>query len=454
MTAYRRMTLYERQKIEEGLDANLSFRKIAQLVGKNVTSVSREVKTNRYRKEGKDKKTGKFKVACREKKECNVIDICKNCTFPKTLCRSCPTFDCRGRCSIYRKQGACDRIDRAPFVCNGCQKRSYGCSRSVKMVYAAHIADIKSTEIRSESRRGFDMGEIQAKEVAAYIKEGLNRGLSPYEIGVAYASKLGISESTIYRMVEAGVGGCANIELERKVGFKPRDRTKPSSSTKHATCRSYKTFMALGDDRCGSATEMDCIEGRKSDLQAALTLYVKPAHLQIALLLAEQNSTEVEHSLRYIKSLCTPKLFSLLFETVITDNGGEFSEEDKLDELFGGSKKKPHLFYCDPGHSDQKARCEKNHSELRQIIPKKRTPFDELDSWDMAVATSHANSNPRKSLGGKSPIQLFKLLYGKDGEALLDALGVTEIPLDELTLKPYILDKERRKRGLPPINWQ
>ena len=70
----------------------------------------------------------------------------------------------------------------------------------------------------------------------------------------------------------------------------------------------------------------------------------------------------------------------------------------------------------------------------------------------MAVLMSHANSNPRASLGGKSPIQMLRFVYGDDdADALLDALGIREVGRDELMLKPEILDIERARRGEPPL---
>lgn len=450
MTAYKRLTLYERQKIEELLDHRLSFRKIAKTLGRDASTVSREIKNNRYRK---DKKAKTGKVKCRERDECKVVGICRTCPFPKTLCRTCPNFDCRGRCSIYRKQGACTQIERAPWVCNGCPKKSYGCKRDVRMYYSASLADMKSCETRTESRSGFDMEEKYSEEVGELIKEGLGRGLSPYEISITYAARLEVSESTIYRMVNAGVGGCMNLELQRKVAFKPREHTKPKASTKHDKRRSYTAFQNLDEGRQATATEMDCIEGRRSDMQAALTLYNRPSHLQIPLLLAEHTQDEVIHVLSSVKDVCPAPLFKKLMATCLTDNGGEFSDEEVLDELFGGSVENPHLFYCNPGCSSNKPNCEKNHSEIRALLPKGKTPFDELDAWDMAVVASHVNSTPRKSLCGKSPIQMFSAYYGEDGKEFLYTLGVEEIPPDRLFLKPQILDIERKKRGLPPINW-
>ncbi len=78
--------------------------------------------------------------------------------------------------------------------------------------------------------------------------------------------------------------------------------------------------------------------------------------------------------------------------------------------------------------------------------------FDELTCADMVVLMSHVNSNPRASLGGKSPIQMLRFVYGDDdANALLDAFGIYGVNRDELTLKPEILDIERAKRGEPPL---
>jgi hypothetical protein len=70
---------------------------------------------------------------------------------------------------------------------------------------------------------------------------------------------------------------------------------------------------------------------------------------------------------------------------------------------------------------------------------------------DIAVTMSHANSNPRASLCGKTPIDAFVSFFGKDGQDSLDALGIERIAADDLMLKPQILNIERAKRGETPL---
>ena len=69
----------------------------------------------------------------------------------------------------------------------------------------------------------------------------------------------------------------------------------------------------------------------------------------------------------------------------------------------------------------------------------------------MAVLMSQVNSQPRKSLGGKSPIQVFKSLYGEAGEEFLDSLGVVELKTDKLQLSLRSINDARIKRGLSKI---
>ncbi len=140
----------------------------------------------------------------------------------------------------------------------------------------------------------------------------------------------------------------------------------------------------------------------------------------------------------------------------LTDNGEEFADEDGIGriqgEKEGQGELKARLFYCDPGQSQQKGSCEKNHTEIRQIPEKGMLAFDDLAKADMAALMSHANSNPRASLGGGSPIAMLRLACGgEDARTLMDALGIREMPSDELMPEPEILDIERAKRGESPV---
>ena len=450
---YRQLTFLDRQRIEEGLDRADSFREIARTISRDVSTVSREVKGN-----GIEKAHRPRRAACRDRNWCKRVGVCgEDCARKGAFCAGCDRIDCRGVCPAYAEQTRCDVLARAPWVCNGCRKNRYGCNRANRFVYSARAADGAARARRSESRRGIDMPRERAEAALARIKEGLGGNLSPYEIATLYADEVGVSPSTIYRWVESGYGRLMNIDLERKVGFRPRSRALPSKITRHSPKRSYQAYLKLPEEAQGSAAEMDCVEGRKLDAQCVLTLYFKCAHLQLALLLARKKDCEcVKERLRALRSASDEGLFDALFRCTLTDNGPELCDEDGIGAIFGEDLARegaPRLYYCDPRQSQQKGSCEKNHTEIRQILKKGLLAFDELNERDLAVAMSHANSNPRAVLCGMTPIQMFKAAYGQAGKDFLDALGIEQIPRDGLMLTPDVLNKERARRGEAPLTF-
>ena len=71
------------------------------------------------------------------------------------------------------------------------------------------------------------------------------------------------------------------------------------------------------------------------------------------------------------------------------------------------------LFFCDPNRSDQKGRIEKNHTLIRDILPK-GTSFDDLTQENINLVCSHVNSVKRAALNGKSAYELFAFTYGEE----------------------------------------
>lgn len=448
---YTRLTLTDRIAIQECLDKGWSINRCAKTIGRAASTVLREVRDNRMKVEGAVRR---FK--CGQRSRCTLRRVCGgDCPSAEGAipCKDCKTRDCRDACPDYAERARCGILARAPYVCNSCRRRGYRCGRDGRYVYEAKAADAMARSRRSDARRGIDLDEDRAGRVLSLLREGLSRGLSPYEISVLYEDGIGVHRSTIYRWVERGYGGLSNMELERKVGFKPRAKA-PARAAAHSGKRSYSAFEALDGGVRAAAVEMDTVLGRRGDAQALLTLYHRPSDMQLALLLAEKSCGEVKRALLMLKRACSPALFGRLFRCVLTDNGAEFADEGGIGAILGEGPARsspPRLFYCDPRQSQQKGSCEKNHSELRQILRKGLFSFDELDEADLSAVMSHANSNPREGLCGMSPIQMFLAAYGDDGRDLLDALGIRQMGRDEITLTPDILDSGRAARGKGPL---
>lgn len=130
----------------------------------------------------------------------------------------------------------------------------------------------------------------------------------------------------------------------------------------------------------------------------------------------------------------------------------KFSDEDGIAALLGERPGETRLFYCDPMRSDQKGACEKNHVEIRKLVPKGRGyRLDRLEREDAALLMSQINSTPRGALAFMSPIQMFRAAFGEDAERLLDALGVELLGGERLNLTEGYLDEQRAKRGAAPL---
>ena len=409
--SYGRLTRHERNTVERMLDRNRSAREIAAELGRSPSTVTREVAAHRY------------------------------VTAPRSR---------YGEPAPADLSGACPRLSAWPRCCNGCShRRGYGCSRRPRVFYSARRAQEAADAELSASRSGIDETEEGAAAKLAAIRDGLARGLSPQQIA---ATTPGLSASTVYRWVDAGYDGMTNMELRRKVGYRPRKRAAGRAATRHSARRSHAAFLALGEDACAAAWEMDTVEGAREDSACLLTLLHRPSRLQLALPLEEKTAGCVADALEGVRAILGADGTRRVFRAVLTDNGAEFSDEAAIAALLGEGPGETRLFYCDPRRSDQKGACERNHVEIRKLLPKGAgLRFDRLAPADLALAMSHVNSEPRGALGFATPARAFRAMLGEDAAALLDAYGVGDVPLGDLDLTPGLIERARAERGDAPL---
>ena len=407
--SYGRLTRHERDTVQRMLERRASCREIARELGRSPSTVSAEVASHRF------------------------------VTAPKA--RRGERVDASADLSA-----ACPRLAAWPRCCNGCGRyRAIGCKRRPHVFYEARAAQLCADSVLVSSRRGIDADEPAAAARLEAIRDCLRRGLSPEQMAARNGGPVDLSPSTIYRWVSAGYDGMTNMELRRKVGYRPR---KP----RHSARRSYAVFLALGEDACAAAWEMDTVEGARGDSACLLTLLHRPSRLQLALPLAEKTAGRVAAALGGIREVLGAGGMGRVFRAVLTDNGTEFSDEAAIAALLGEGPGETRLFYCDPRRSDQKGACERNHVEIRKLLPKgSGLRFDRLAPADLALAMSHVNSEPRGALGFSTPARAFRAMLGEDAAALLDAYGVEDVALGDLDLTPGLIERARAERGDAPL---
>ena len=258
------------------------------------------------------------------------------------------------------------------------------------------------------------------------ISDGVKKGQHIYHILKTH--NLDVSSSTVYRHIRKGYLSIAPIDLARAVKFKERRKSKLPSIPKEAKkSRSYEDFQNyLALNQLDSWLEMDTVLGRMGG-KVLLTFNLSFCNFIFARFLDNKTALEVTKHLYDIKNTLhqADKDFFQLFPVILTDNGEEFVRVDEIEMDVRGESR---LFFCDPNRSDQKDRIEKNHTLIRDILPK-RTSFDNLTQEDINLVCSHVNSVKRAALNGKSAYELFAFTYGEEIPKLL---GISKIPAEDV----------------------
>lgn len=244
------------------------------------------------------------------------------------------------------------------------------------------------------------------------------------------------SERSIYNYTDAGIFRAKNIDLPRKVRYRPRksrhDSFKVDKSCR--TGRTYDHFKAFLEGRPDCPViELDSVEGSKGG-KVLLTIHFVSCEFMLAFLRNRNTAASVYDVIERLYWELRPDVFMDLFPVLLADNGSEFSDPVSLEMDFQNNLR-TRVFYCDPSAPYQKGSAENNHEFIRRLLPK-GTSFDNLAQDQVTLMMNHINSYARQNLGNRSPYEIFRYFYGQD---ILDALGATLIPPDEIMLRPELL---------------
>lgn len=434
-TTQKHMTLDSRISIEKGLDSKMSLRKIAEQLCKDPTTISKEIKKHRITQPHNAFNEPSNK--CSKLRDCSKKDICQiyapKC---KRLCRTCNL--CNFHCPDFESRSYhCHYLDKAPFTCNGCSKKS-NCHLD-KAYYRAISAHRQYRTVLVESRTGINISEDDLIVLDELITPLILKGHSPYVI-LKNHPELKLSEKTIYNYIDSGALSVNNIDLPKKVKYKVRKESSSSIDANDCgvfegrTCKDFQALLKEYPDT--GVVEMDTVVGCGGSQKVLLTLHFQQCAFMMAFLLESKHSKPVEALFDNMEKSITPIIFAQCFPLILTDRGGEFRHAQKL-ECSDDNFIRTSIYYCDPMCSWQKPHCEKNHVYIRKICPKGNS-FDDMTQEDVELMMSHINSSPRESLGGLTPLTLARLMLPKQ---LLDYFALTEIAPDEVILTPQLLKK-------------
>ena len=430
----KHLTEIDRAKIELMLNQKSKFAAIARELGKNPTTISKEVRL--HRKEQKVGAPGKSFNNCKNQYGCGKQRVCLQCVSPVKykLCRRCS--QCNKYCSDYEPQ-TCTRHEKAPYVCNGCGKRAE-CSLT-KYIYSAKNAENEYKELLSTARSGHFLCEEEVDRIDRIVSPLIRQHQSPHHICATNRDELMVSERTLYRLIEDCLIRARNMDLPRKLRFRAR-AAKPRAYKVDKSCRigrTYDEFQAFMEENPDCpVVQLDSVEGKRSG-KVLLTVHFVRSEMMLAFLREANTAKSVTDIFESLYLDLGDALFKRIFRVCLADNGSEFSNPKGI-EFNSEGQRRTRLFYCDPSAPYQKGSAERNHEFIRYFIPK-GTDLEQYTQADITLMMNHINSYSRESLEDKCPYEVFEYFYGRE---LLDLLGCETIPARNVTLGKSAFSKE------------
>ena len=439
------MTLDTRKGIAHGLDCGLKFAEIAGTFSRAESTIANEVKN---RMTWSNKGYGCTNAVCEHFETCSKI-------FRTSYGKKLPFRNqrkCFEMCEGFRPR-TCNRLGRAPYVCNGCDRQSVCPLR--KRFYVADAAQANYRGILSDARRGTQAEEKEIADTNAALRDPIRIGRQSIRAVMTAnpAAFHGFSERSVYNY--------ANSQLfDVKRGDMPlmcRRKQKPQKSVaktdaKRRAGRSYQDYLSfLGLNFGIQPVEIDTVIG-SVDGKVLFTMMFSTG-LMLAFLRDARTARTTTRIFNRLQDVAGLEFFMRLFPVVLGDNGPEFSNP-KMTEFFRPEpvhnptklERRTWMFFCDPYCSSQKPHVENNHLLVRRVLPKGAS-FDGLRQEQIDRMISHVNSYPRQSLDGKTPYDEFVSFYGERGRIFLEKLDIRRINADCVTLDPSLLGPEFKREA-------
>ena len=151
----KHLTLEDRIDIQTGISQQETFRSIAEKMGKDPSTISKEIKRNRI----------------------------MHPTSVKSDCTDCPL------------------LKKAPYVCNNCPKKRTDCGFNRYLYYAKKAQEQYKTMLR-ESREGIPLNKESFYQMDKVLTLGIQKKQSIYHI--IQTHNLPVSKATVYRHAKLG----------------------------------------------------------------------------------------------------------------------------------------------------------------------------------------------------------------------------------------------------------
>jgi len=275
-----------------------------------------------------------------------------------------------------------------------------------------HKATISRELARNTGRRGYRPKQADERAQARKLKrvrprisaaqwrqveQLLRQQWSPEQIAgrLRLEGQTPISHERIYQYIYVDKRRGGTLHLHLRCQKKRRKRYGPYSRRGQIPNRvpidqrpqevEHKT--RLGDWEAGTIIGRQHKEAMVSlvERQSKLTRLGRVAH----------NTAEL------VTQVISTRLRALTVKTITSDNGREFAYHQRI-----GQKLRADFYFAHPYHSWERGLNEKTNGLVRQYFPK-RSEFSKITERQVAKVEERLNNRPRKTLGYKTPNEVF-----------------------------------------------
>lgn len=404
----KHLTLDDRRVILSGIKNNSSKKAIADTIGKDPTTVAKEIRLHRSKT-----------ATCKYTRDCSHFPTCKS------------KRSCSANCEHY-VPFTCKRRDKSPGACNGCD--NYRSCHYDKYYYNPEEAHDDYRDTLVDARLGVNLTTSEALKIGKMVKPLLDQKQSPYVI-VQNHPELGICEKTLYNYIESGALKCAGItamdlrrQVSRKISKKVSSRYKKRKDNAYLKGRTYNDYLQFIEEHPNvSIVQGDTVYNDISNGPFIQTFKFVNYSFLFGIYHDNKDAKAMKEGIDKLESILGEEMFKKEVNVCLLDRGSEFTDAQGIEKNKDGLLR-THVFYCDPMRSNQKGTLENNHIELRYILPKHYDlrALGLKSQKDLNRVLSHVDSFPKEKLNGKTPFELMQFMNPELLRKLLD-FGLTII---------------------------
>lgn len=365
---WKHINFEQRKVIASGIAHNYKVKEIANTLGIDPTSISKEVKRNR-----------------------DSISVGNNITN-------------------------CKRTQRWPYVCSGCNKRYTNCPLT-KYKYDAKSAQTKADTNLINSRRGIDVDADEFKKLDNLIKSGIQEKKSIYQIKIQNNDSIKQSITTLYRYIDKGYLSTKKLDLPYAIKYKKRKHNKKYDYSNNKIDRSNHTYLDylayMHKNPTTYVWQLDFLGAIKTDTKNILTFILPTLQLPILDIIKNPDTEKVVQFFDDLEQKIGTDAFIELIPVILTDRDPVFTDIDGIcySKITGEERCK--LFYCDPYVSNQKPNVENMNKQLRLFFPKGKS-VEKYTKRDIKNVNVTLLNKPLKSLDGNTAKEAFIKVFDEE----------------------------------------